>query len=1165
MDENEIMNQNVNIIEEENDIDIIETVDFIDVENTEALTVDSLSAFPAVGESNEYLKHQLLNGRELDDQHPITAITGLRGELDYIESLKTVYSDKRRHANYYLWEDANLLQEEEDRSGYFVALCENMNQIKICTDNDVFGVVVEDAGFIGGQDDIARDYKYGLVADTGVVAVRCELDVKVGDSVISNEYGVAKKSDNEYGYKVVALEDVNGVICAIIDLSVSIKDICSLGNESEILSERMDAAAINIVAAMNVANAAYNKAAEAGVGVEGAIGAANNAVQQAGEVINATNNMQTQIELINQTSVQAKAIAESAVTSADAIRSEAVSVANDALTNVNGLIEDLEPISLWGVSDNYITVDTWDSADKDTSQTYYAKDTGLYYFYYQDDWRSISEVRRGAEYLTNYIKDDLATKTEIYTVETLTEDNKSAIEKNAESITSMVSSVDKYSIGEYSQAYGLTLEQARSILKEGYVYIPIKQGRATYTHNEQYDDSTDQIPTFYFSCGFYYIWDGEWWVENNTQCVALPYINELGNQIPVGNNSLKFWFIDSETAPDGYEPMALYMWTETQDNSGETVWTWVKVNVIAGNANNRLTSMIRQTAGEISIDVANTKGSVAYLGARVDNTESSVQTLASHVIGEYVTLETWNDAGKDTSKIYYTKDTKLYYYYEDNEWKSTKKSYEAGLEGTMATIQEKADDDGASIAQVVRAVGENGQVNAASIVTAINNSGSSVVIGADHVNIEGKTINLRSGKFSIDSDYFDVTSQGVVTATRGTIGGWNIDGEKMWNTADVDGVPHSTILAAYDNDLARSRVFRCTRYYGTNNATDVFTIRRNGEVCFGNTDGRWIVANPKLYPGELEFNTSTSTTRMCATFIEAISATGEDDARVYNGIGVSASLKVDDNIYLNRSRYLKCEYGSYYEAVGMTHNGHLSIGANDQPGHTNIKTSSGNQIGFYVDGTQMAYVDSEGLTIKNGKLNLSGDVSYSGSLSVGRDIILKNNMCLYGKNTDGVDQILIFRNGYNNIQIGTATNNQGVALFANSDQGIGFFIDNKKKVEIKSSGIIVNDVSTTSDERKKNSIKDLDDRYIRLLDNLSAKTYKFNEHRTDVINCGFIAQEVLSALSDVGLSQKEFGGFVDVNGDGSEYALDYSQFIPIMWEEIKSLRARVFELENKEN
>ena len=75
---------------------------------------------------------------------------------------------------------------------------------------------------------------------------------------------------------------------------------------------------------------------------------------------------------------------------------------------------------------------------------------------------------------------------------------------------------------------------------------------------------------------------------------------------------------------------------------------------------------------------------------------------------------------------------------------------------------------------------------------------------------------------------------------------------------------------------------------------------------------------------------------------------------------------------------------------------------------------------------------------------------------------------------------------------------------------------------------------------------------------------KFNEYKPDVTNCGFIAQELLEAMANVGLSPNDFGAFVDIYGNGDEYAIDYIQFIPIMWEEIKTLRNRISELENNQ-
>ena len=71
------------------------------------------------------------------------------------------------------------------------------------------------------------------------------------------------------------------------------------------------------------------------------------------------------------------------------------------------------------------------------------------------------------------------------------------------------------------------------------------------------------------------------------------------------------------------------------------------------------------------------------------------------------------------------------------QWQSTVEGDLEGLSSSVAYIEELADKNGASISQIVEAVGKNGEVNAASIVAAVNAAGSSVKIDADKVDITG--------------------------------------------------------------------------------------------------------------------------------------------------------------------------------------------------------------------------------------------------------------------------------------------------------------------------------------------------------------------------------------------------------------------------------------------
>ena len=55
------------------------------------------------------------------------------------------------------------------------------------------------------------------------------------------------------------------------------------------------------------------------------------------------------------------------------------------------------------------------------------------------------------------------------------------------------------------------------------------------------------------------------------------------------------------------------------------------------------------------------------------------------------------------------------------------------------------------ITQIVESVGADGKVTAASIVTAVNNGSSSIVLSADHIDIDGLVRKLRAEQIAVDS------------------------------------------------------------------------------------------------------------------------------------------------------------------------------------------------------------------------------------------------------------------------------------------------------------------------------------------------------------------------------------------------------------------------------
>lgn len=104
---------------------------------------------------------------------------------------------------------------------------------------------------------------------------------------------------------------------------------------------------------------------------------------------------------------------------------------------------------------------------------------------------------------------------------------------------------------------------------------------------------------------------------------------------------------------------------------------------------------------------------------------------------------------------------------------------------------------------------------------------------------------------------------------------------------------------------------------------------------------------------------------------------------------------------------------------------------------------------------------------------------------------------------------------------------------------------------------------STSDKRKKKSIKDLAKQYIEFFKNLRPRTFKFRDGESDRTHTGFIAQEVEEAAGAAGIDNKDLA-FLCIDQDGS-YGLRYEELIAVQTAVIQDLLKRVEVLEIKVN
>lgn len=111
-------------------------------------------------------------------------------------------------------------------------------------------------------------------------------------------------------------------------------------------------------------------------------------------------------------------------------------------------------------------------------------------------------------------------------------------------------------------------------------------------------------------------------------------------------------------------------------------------------------------------------------------------------------------------------------------------------------------------------------------------------------------------------------------------------------------------------------------------------------------------------------------------------------------------------------------------------------------------------------------------------------------------------------------------------------------------------------VYAKSSSII-----TSDREQKKDISYDLS-QYDDLFYSLKPAAYRLKDGESGRIHTGFIAQDVESAMADVGLSGKDFAAFVKSSSGGSlGYGLRYEEFIALCVRQIQVLNEKIEKLE----
>ena len=524
--------------------------------------------------------------------------------LNNLESIKRVYSSENGLGEFRKWNDNN--PDWADRSGYFVKLVGGTDNVDFCTNNDdVYGVSVMRSGFVGGQDatDKSDDPLYALVGITGTLRVRTDGTANIGDYVVPNELGIATKSENSCGYKVVS----KGSYATYEYITIAVTPQNDKINKIYGTMMNTEGSLGNLVLRIE----------EAETKVDDMGGKINAAINDRNELEALINENKQNIAVISneakgaqETANNAAESANNAVSAATSARDEALAAANEAkeqvtasLTDINGLKSKLEPLETFGVDGKTGIQGLVETVTKNSM-----------------DIATIQESGTGSG------TDLTAITQKIKVIDEKTQKVEAAIQH-------LVVHSDKYSVGTESLSYGLSYEEAASLLKDGDTYVSTSDHTETMDRTIENEDGTKttETTTIQFERGYTYTWDtaNMQWAKGDAVSTATTYSD--------GTNIGDLWFCWQEveyTDADGNSktliPGTLYRWSED--------YQWVAIATTDGNSKSRMISSIKQTADGIRSTVADLSGDMSVIDQKVDavsikvtNTEGNISSIKQDI------------------------------------------------------------------------------------------------------------------------------------------------------------------------------------------------------------------------------------------------------------------------------------------------------------------------------------------------------------------------------------------------------------------------------------------------------------------------------------------------------------------------------------------------------
>ena len=320
------------------------------------------------------------------------------------------------------------------------------------------------------------------------------------------------------------------------------------------------------------------------------------------------------------------------------------------------------------------------------------------------------------------------------------------------------------------------------------------------------------------------------------------------------------------------------------------------------------------------------------------------------------------------------------------------------------------------------------------------------------------------------------------------------------------------------------------------------------------------------------------------------------DTTVDGTLSVSGTLDTDgrinahNGICVDTSTYLQgtCVDGEQVDIAGISTNNSLLYG-----------------YGVY---NKTGADDSSTYVYGYNDLNLRAK---NGDITTNARIVIPNNMGLYGVATDGTPKAISYLSNVDNVALGVySTSGHTGNTYINAYNGYVYL---RNKVGTLAWSAYTGDNYTgifcpqtdgapllgssgyrwykvyattttigTSDEREKSDIMSISDYPVtysrdsegnvleQLFDRLEPKTYTLNAESTGEIRIGFVAQDIVSALDELGLSEDDLG-LIDheywtdkeTGEERDRYGLAYTEFIALNTYMIQKQKAKIKEQDER--